>query len=143
MSKIQDCIAFVQAQMLALPGMRQAPEYPPAALANQFPFSVGYAKAGDTTVADGGSVKTLYSVVLEIHVGLKKMATTVQEAMRYNPEAVAPQLFSATNRTLGGNCDTFAGLRGTFGPLPTWGTKDPPTIGWRYELYGIKIHTST
>jgi len=133
---IQTAIAHIQGLAEGLPGIRQAPDFPPEQM-NVFPFAVCYPAAGEFQAGPMGLMKGLHNLVVEIHVARKDLPRDVETALPFG-EALAAAVMD--DPTLGGTVDTVRadeGISYTFGAL-AWGGQE--TVGWRLTI-PVKIQT--
>lgn len=119
-------VAYIQATVGAVEGIRLAPAYPPEQ-ANVYPFAVCYPGSGSWTRMSGWK-KAMHTVNLEIHWPRKDLYRDVERAVEY-AETIPNDLLS--DPTLGGNCETITDMSYSFGAM-TYGGVD--TIGWRYSI---------
>jgi len=128
----QAAIAAVQALILTLPGIKQAPAYAPEQI-SEFPFSVAYPGSGTWEFGAGGSMKGLLSIVIEIHVARLNLPDDISNAMVYAD--IVPKIL-LQNPTLSGTVSTFGTIDHEFAPL---GYGSSETIGFRWVIQNIKI----
>jgi hypothetical protein len=127
-------ILAVQDIIGAIPGIRNAPDYPPDAL-NAFPFAVCYVSSGTWQFGPADDRKGLHTITLQVHWARKDLARDVAKAMVL-AETIPDALLR--NPTLAGTVDTIVQpIAYTFGPL-AWGGVD--TIGFDFKI-PVKIQT--
>ena len=139
MATQEDAIKAVQDIIGALSGIHGAPDYPPENL-NVFPFVVAYPGDGQhfvgTLVNNTGERKFLGQIIVELHVARKDLPTAVRASIGFGDSI--PNLL-LKNPTLNSTVSTFRAITQTFGELD-WG--DTPTLGYRFILEDVKIHTT-
>lgn len=115
----------------AVPGIREAPDYPPEQL-NDFPFAVAFPGEGTHQYGVAGERRFIGNVILEVHVSRIDLPAAVENSIGFG-DTVPNALMN--NVTLNGKVDTFESIMQTFGVL-NWG--DAQTLGWRFTLTNIK-----
>lgn len=129
MSEPQDAIARIQVIAKTLPGLAEAPEYPPESI-NQFPFSLAYLNRGETTF-EAGWRKDIWTIFWEIYVARQILARDIAKAMSYAQPALAAL---HADPTLGGTVSTIVSpVTCTFGWLE-YGSQDNKLLGWRFAV---------
>lgn len=126
---LQDAIADIQAKVLTLSGIKEAPNYAPEAM-NQFPFSVSYATSGTWAIPSGGWKKGLHTIITEIHIARGILPKAIETAMPYC-ESFPNKIFS--DPKLSNTVDTVNEIRYTFGFL-SWAGEKEVHIGWKFEI---------
>ena len=124
----------------AVPGIREAPDYPPEQLAD-FPFAVAFPSEGTHNFAVPGERLFLGNVILEIHVSRVDLPLAVQNSIGFGdtiPNALM-NFTTAGSLPLGGTADTFENIQQTFGEL-NWG--DRQTLGYRFTITNIKARSN-
>lgn len=124
----------------ALPGVRDAPDYPPEELGN-YPFALGYVGGGVWKFGPTGVKKGLHTIVVELHVARKDLSKDIKSAMVFSdsiPNLLMSKLLNDNkwNNTI----DTFEQITYTFGSL---GWNEVATIGFRFRVEGIKMESAT
>lgn len=133
MSAPQAAIARIQAIARAMPGMKEAPAYPPESL-NQFPFSLAYLRRGES-VFEAGWRKDLWTIHWELFFARQLLPAVVEKAMPYGALALAAL---QADPTLGGAVSTIVASQNSpalseFGWLEYGSTADP-YLGWRFII---------
>jgi F0F1-type ATP synthase membrane subunit c/vacuolar-type H+-ATPase subunit K len=128
---IELAIANIQTKMLALSGMKAAPNVPPEGTA-VFPFAVCYERSGEMILHSAGFAQDLAVIWAEIHVGRGLLGPAITQAMAFRDPF---QVALMNDPTLGGTVSNFTTVRRTFGLL-SWGGVE--TIGYRWEI-GLKM----
>jgi hypothetical protein len=133
MSGPQDAIARIQAIARTLPGMKEAPDYPPETI-NQFPFSLAYLRTSET-IFEAGWRKDKLTIFWEIYLARQILPNTINQAMPYYGLALAAL---QDDPTLNGTVSTIiatdaAPLTSTFGWLE-YGSIDNKLLGWRFAV---------
>ena len=109
---------------------------PPEAVAD-YPFSVTFARSGESEIKPAGTIRDLDTLVLQIHVGrIAELNEEIVKLMKYSDDV---QMLLWNSHTLGGTIDTIRAIRYTFGPL-NWGGQQL-TIGWEFEIDVKRIST--
>lgn len=132
---IEGAISNLQAKLLALPGIKSAPEKPPEAVM-AYPFAVSYERTGVFTMESQGIGKDLVTIWCEIHVSRVLLGSAIQTAMAFRDPFLRAIM---ADPTLGGEVSTVNTIRRTFGQL-VWNTVD--TIGYRFEV-DVKVKLIT
>jgi hypothetical protein len=136
MATVQNVIEAIQADMLALDGMRSAPDYPPETI-NVFPFSVAYAMNGSFAPFPAGAQTGLHQIVVDVHVARKDLPRDVEKMMPWL-ETVSNALLRSVGMPAG---DRFGNTIQTFERLEYRLThwEDIGTVGWRFTLVNVKL----
>ena len=139
MATLNDAIIQVVRYARTLPGVREAPDYPPESL-NSYPFVLGFAGGGVWRFGPAGDKKGLHSITLELHVARKDLPKDVEKSMGFSdsiPNLLMSKLINDNkwNNTI----DTFDQISYTFGPLG-WGNE--PTLGFRFKIENIKMQST-
>jgi len=141
---IQDVINEVMDAVGALSGMKSAPDYPPED-ASAFPFAFAYEGPGvwefGTAGGDYGAKKALLSIVVELHVARKELASDVRKAVFYSDVVPNAIMKAVRGDFMGGTIDTIENID-TSGLIPmAYGSKEANTIGYRFTVNGIKMRS--
>lgn len=125
---IEAAILNLQDKLLALSGMKAAPDYPPEG-AGAFPFGVSYERNAGTMANSDSFADDLAVIWCEIHVARQILPKAIQTAMAFRDPLLKALI---ADPTLAGSISTIRWpvLR-TFGLL-TWGGLE--TIGYRFEV---------
>lgn len=136
MATVQNVIEAIQSDMLALDGMRAAPDYPPEMI-NVFPFSIAYAMNGSFAPFPAGAQTGLHQIVVDVHVARKDLPRDVEKMMPWL-ETVSNALLRSVGLQTG---DRFANTIQTFERLEYRLThwEDIGTVGWRFTLVNVKL----
>lgn len=133
MAALQVIIDQIQAEVRAVPGIRAAPDEPPAQI-NQFPFAVCYAREGYFKVGPVGTLHGIHEIVLEVHVARQEMEHDFQQVMPF-AESIPNAILAAYGDGRLTGLEVLQEIRYAFGPLG-WG--GVPTMGFLFRINGIK-----
>ncbi len=124
-------VSAIQAVAATVPGIKQAPQYPPEQSA-MFPFAVCYARSGVETPQSSGWSVALHTLVCELHCQRTSLPQAFAQALPLYESFAAGLL---ADETLGGAVVAVNRLRYTFGPMQYGSVQ---TIGYRVEI-DVKI----
>ena len=144
MADIQTAINNLQDDLRTIPGIRQAPYAPPDNM-QIYPFCTAYAKTFVATLgAPAGQSRTIYEIVVTLHVARKGDLPREYTDTIGHPAAVIAKLLA--NPRLGGEGDIVtdegpAAIDGEWSEW-RWGEEGAPiTIGWEIR-FPFKITSS-
>ena len=132
---VEAAILNLQAKLLALSGMKAAPDAPPEG-AGAFPFAVSYERTGTLAMRSAGFADDLATIWCEIHVSRQILPIAIGTAMAFRDPFLKAII---ADPTLGGSVSTVNAVRRTFGALK-WADID--TIGYRFEV-DVKVTLTT
>ena len=136
-SGLQNAILQAQLYMRTLPGIVNAPPYPPEQMSD-FPFSVAYSGGGNWEFGPAGDKKGLHVINVELHFAREDLAKDAESAMVYS-DSVPNLLMSRLRLDKWGNTiSAFNNIRYTHGSM---GWNGAPTYGFRWFVEGVKIVT--
>ena len=134
-SALQLCVEAVVDKVSVVPGIKQAPDYPPEKLV-AYPFIAVFSWGGNWEWGAMGSLRRgLHNIAVEVHINRKILPLDVEKAMIYS-DSIPNAIFS--DPTLGGTCSTFEGITYEFGDMG-WANVD--TLGFRFIINNIKIES--
>lgn len=133
MATLQDIIDQIQAEVRTVPGIRAAPDEPPAQISH-FPFAVCYAREGHYRIGPPNTMQGIHEIVLEVHVARQEMERDFQEVMPYAKAVPAAILAAYKSGRLSG-LEVLKEIGYAFGPLG-WG--GVATMGFLFRISGIK-----
>lgn len=133
MTTILQVVQAVQDQMLAVTGIKNAPDYVPEN-AGAYPLVITYPERGTVLAGSPAGVKRgLHNIVIEVHVKAADLGSALRVLMPLF-DNITDKLCKDT--TLGGVVSTFGGIEYTLGALGLGGVN---TVGWRFTLLDVKV----
>ena len=123
---VGNALAWLQAELAKVNGIKEAPAAPPEAMA-QFPFALAYASSF-SSIGGSGFEEVLDVLVVEIHVARQVLPKSFPIVLGFRNDVIGILL---ADPTFGGNVDTYTDVRGTFGWLQYAGESH---LGWRIEI---------
>ena len=127
---VDSIVKAIQTVMLTLPGIENAPDYPPEK-AGEFPFVITWVRDGECKWTASGFVTNLPNVVVQIHWAFKNFATTTEAAYPFL-ELTLKALFNDVQMSTtisAGSIQTP--ITYSFGFLGYFGTA---TLGWEFVI---------
>ena len=133
LSTIKGVVDAVQDAVGAVSGIKGAPDYP-TEQAPDFPFVTTY--PGKLAAIDGSpeQFSAAWDVTVEFHLARKDLPTEVKKSLEFS-ELLLNAIFAA----LKVGQVAHKGIEGEFTEM-VWG--DVQTIGYRFTLRSVKVHTA-